>query len=217
MSFLPVNKKEVNGIDFEEKCFEECNVTHVKVLNKYLGTKKISGVATGDAAVSGDALFLNSFTPVMPDSLQWRSMSYGNGVYVVISSNTNLAAYSADGIRWHSTTLPRSADWRSITYGDGKFVAVSGGSDYAAYSVDGINWTEYALPSTAAWRSVTYANGKFVAISNNSDASAYSADGINWSPSTLPISTYWNYITYGNDKFVVVSNNAQNAPVVDFE
>lgn len=28
------NKKEVNGIDFEEKNFDECNVTHVKVLNK---------------------------------------------------------------------------------------------------------------------------------------------------------------------------------------
>ena len=27
------NKKEINGIDCEEKCFEECNITHVKVLN----------------------------------------------------------------------------------------------------------------------------------------------------------------------------------------
>ena len=113
----------------------------------------------------------------MPASADWRSVTYGDGKFVAVAYNNNIAAYSTDGINWTRTTMPASADWYSVTYGDGKFVAVaynSNGAD-AAYSTDGINWTQTTMPAArASWRSVTYGNGKFVAVAYNNNIAANS-------------------------------------------
>ena len=112
----------------------------------------------------------------MPSSY-WQSVTYGNGKFVAVVSNSNTAAYSTDGITWTETTMPSSANWYSVTYGDGKFVAVASNSSTAAYSTDGITWTETTMPSSANWYSVTYGDGKFVAVANNSSTAAYKIDG----------------------------------------
>jgi hypothetical protein len=121
--------------------------------------------------------------------------------FVAVSSNSsfnsNIAAYSTNGINWTAATLPSSAYWQSVTYGNGRFVAVAYYSNKAAYSTDGINWTAATLPSSAYWYGVTYGNDKFVAVANGRNIAAYSTDGINWAAATLPSSTGWQSVTYG--------------------
>ena len=141
----------------------------------------------------------------MPSSAKWRSVTYGDGKFVVIAGNSNKAAYSTDGINWTETTLPSSYAWKSVIYGDGKFVAVAESSAKSAYSTDGINWTETTLPSSTNWISISYGNGIFVAVAWSSNKAAYSTDGINWTETTMPSSADWDSIAYGDGKFVAVT------------
>jgi hypothetical protein len=178
---------------------------------KFVAIKGQSGNYT-DIAYSTDGITWTVVT--MPVSAQWRSVSYGNGVFVVISYSSNIAAYSTDGIIWTQTTMPVESTWCSVAYGDGKFVAVSGDNsskNIAAYSTDGITWTQATMPNSANWQSVTYGNGKFVAFTTDINAMsivAYSTDGIIWSRvSDYVTVAYAKSIIYGNDKFVIVGKN----------
>ena len=53
----------------------------------------------------------------------WRSIAYGNGLFVAVSSDGVMT--SPDGINWTSQTSAANNAWSSVTYGDGLFVAVS--------------------------------------------------------------------------------------------
>jgi hypothetical protein len=116
--------------------------------------------------------------------------------FYAVAADTDITAYSTDGINWTAATLPSPASWQSVTYGDGKFVAVTFGSDVAAYSTDGISWTASTLPSVKNWNSTTYGNGKFVAIAGYTGFAAYSTDGITWTDSTLPSFENWISLTH---------------------
>lgn len=142
----------------------------------------------------------------MPSHSTWQAITYGNGMFVAIASDSNKTAYSTDGENWTETTnLPSSAEWYSVTYGSGKFVAVAYGTK-AAYSTDGINWTGITLPVSKNWRSVAYGNDMFVALAGSSNTFAYSKSGIAWSEVTIPSGTSWYDITFGNGIFVAISN-----------
>jgi len=152
---------------------------------------------------------------VLPSSVDWISVAYGNGKFVSIARNSNKAAYSTDGITWTETALPSSGAWQCVSYGGGKFIAVEAVGNKAAYSTDGITWTELSMPSSEAWRSVAYGNGKFVAIAYNSNKSAYSTDGITWAETALPFSGAWISVAYGGGKFVAVATGNKSAYSTD--
>ena len=63
----------------------------------------------------------------------WRSVAYGNGVFVAVSASYNTSATSTDnGATWTQRSMP-TGDWRGVAYGNGAFVAISYGS-YAVTS-----------------------------------------------------------------------------------
>ena len=158
-----------------------------------------------------NGMTLKNLQAAMPISGKWSSVTYGNGKFVAVASDSTAAAYSADGVAWAATTMPSSTFWNSITYGNGKFVAVSWNSDKAAYSEDGMTWTSATLPTSNWWSSVTYGNGKFVAmISNYTTRAAYSEDGVTWTAATMPISASWESVIYGNGKFVAVASGSSS-------
>ena len=110
----------------------------------------------------------------LPASINWQSVTYGNGVFVAVVQGSAIAATSPDGITWTQRTLPVSGNWQSVTYGNGVFVAVAYNSTIAATSPDGITWTQRTLPVSGNWQSVTYGNGVFVAVTYNSTIAATS-------------------------------------------
>jgi hypothetical protein len=154
----------------------------------------------------------------LPAQAFWRSVTYGNGKFVAVTSGDK-GAYSTDGINWTETAMPGGGGTWTVTYGNGKFVAVAYRSDKGAYSTDGINWTGTAMPKKQRWATVTYGNGKFVALPDGSKYGAYSTDGINWTEMTmpeLPVYSAWETVTYGNGKFVaIVSQSANGAYSTD--
>lgn len=112
----------------------------------------------------------SSWTARTIPTADWKSVTFGNGLFVAVAQNTNFAVSSPDGITWTSRTLPSGGDWRSVSFGNGVFVATSSGGD-AATSTDGINWTARTLPS-GTWLSSTFGNGIFVVVGNNSVATS---------------------------------------------
>ena len=143
-------------------------------------------------------------------NIQWRSVVYGNGIFVAVSYSgiepdislgTLRVMISPDGINWTTQNSSTATFWLSVTFGNGVFVAV-GGSQIMS-STDGINWTD-RTPTTKLWSSVVYGNGLFVAISQSgNNTSAYSSDGITWGTATTPFGFYYG-ITYGNGLYIAV-------------
>ena len=178
--------------------------TEVATLREYVESM-IDGVTPSTLGLDKSAL-LKSVEAALPASAEWLSVTFGNGRFVAISYDSNIAAYSYDGITWTQSTLPDSKSWTSVTFGNGRFVAVAEGSDIVAYSYNGITWKQTTLYYSYAWKSVTFGNGRFVAISYDSNIAVYSDDGINWTQTTLPASATWQLVTFGNNRFVAVAN-----------
>ena len=156
--------------------------------------------------------FIDKWVTKETTIVNWQSVCYGDGKFVVIpyyNTGVNTFYYSIDGIIWHTSTVgeePRI--WKCICYGDGKFIALSFDS-ILAYSTDGITWTEVTMTSIARnWFSICYGDGKFIAVAYNSKTFAYSADGIIWVEVNINTEGfYWISICYGNGKFIAITSS----------
>jgi hypothetical protein len=146
---------------------------------------------------------------------EWRSVTYGNGLFVAVSSDggtSDQIMTSPDGVNWTSRNSTMANQWQSVTYGNGLFVAVASNGttdDQIMTSPDGVNWTSRTSPVANAWSSVTYGNGIFVAMASSgliTDQIITSPDGINWTSRTSLGVDSWTSITYGNGKFIAVSD-----------
>ena len=141
-----------------------------------------------------------------PESNIWRSVTYGNGIFVGVSdTGTNRVITSTDGINWTARTAIEADPWMSITYGNNLFVAVAGsGTNIVMTSPDGITWTKRTVAAATALKSVTYGNGLFVAVvSNVTDKVITSSDGINWTAANIS-GLGLTSITYGSGIFAAI-------------
>jgi hypothetical protein len=141
----------------------------------------------------------------------WRSVTYGNGLFVAVSTDGpgNQVMTSPDGINWTARASAVNNIWISVTYGNGLFVAVSadGTGNRVMTSPDGINWTSRASAVDNSWISITYGNGLFVAVSIDGTGNQVmtSPDGISWTSRASAVDNYWRSITYGNGLFVALA------------
>lgn len=135
------------------------------------------------------------------------SATYGNGAFVAVPFNSNVALYSLDdGQTWNEATLPASKIWY-VAYGNGKFLAVSTNGDVAVSTDNGQTWSAgTSMPSVGfgQWQSIAFGDGRFVAVVSNSPKAAYTDDdGANW---TVVDKVYGSggvdFLAYGNGRFV---------------
>jgi hypothetical protein len=139
---------------------------------------------------------------------QWRSVTYGNGLFVAVGQSGDRVMTSPDGITWTARSAAGDNDpWQAITYGDGLFVAVAQTGDRVMTSPDGITWTVtvgnvFGAPSG---RGITYQNGLFVMVGTGVHTSP---DGITWTARTAAgDNDVWNSVTSANGLFVAVSSS----------
>lgn len=104
-------------------------------------------------------------------ALDWRSVAYGNGVWVAVAHNASQVMRSLDsGQTWSTSSVGvEASSWRSVAYGGGVWVAVAdGGTNRVMRSTDGgETWT--SLGSAAgveanSWMSVAHGAGTWVAV-----------------------------------------------------
>jgi hypothetical protein len=122
----------------------------------------------------------------------WTSITYGQGVWIAVSSAGTATSYSADGgVTWTAGgALPAVSTWISIAYGANRFVTVSSdGAVDPAYSVDrGVTWAnagETGYLGTGTITDIRYGQGVFVVTTSSSNNAVSSEDGINWTTRAL--------------------------------
>lgn len=107
-------------------------------------------------------------TSTLPVFGYWGAVTYGNGIYIAVASNTTKTIYSTDGITWYEGgNITANLGWDSVAYGNGIFLAMASWEYQTSYSYDGITWYEGpTLPNGPKWEKIAYGSGAFVAISN---------------------------------------------------
>jgi hypothetical protein len=98
---------------------------------------------------------------------QWKSVAYGNGMFVAVSSSGtgNRVMTSPDGITWTSRTSAADYSWSHIIYANNLYVASSSGSTYVMTSANGILWTLKNVYATGGWSKWAMSPAKLLTIS----------------------------------------------------
>lgn len=143
----------------------------------------------------------------------WNNPVYGNGKFVITSSNGDRAAYSEDGINWTETKLPVGQEWGAPVHVNGKFFSVPRFTTttqdiIAAYSDDGVIWNAIEFGTAQEMRNPVYINGKF--IIGTTMFVAYSEDCVTWTKASIPASCNGSTIAYGGGRFVVMPQDTNN-------
>lgn len=154
-----------------------------------------------------------------PADSAWRSVAYGNGVWIAVGPsapdpavNTNRVMRSTDGGLTWSTVSVAQGSWTSVAYGNGVWVAVSsetGDANQVIRSTDGgLSWTAHSAAEANTWLSVAYGNGVWVAVSSDGTNQVMrSTDGLTWSAHGAAAAKDWSRVAYGNGVWVAVSTD----------
>jgi hypothetical protein len=145
-----------------------------------------------------------------PINAQFSAAAFGNGVYVLISSQggANMVT-STDAVNWTARTVSGGSwDDNCLTFDNGIFLMVDRTNDRVAKSADGINWSTSIMPSRT-WSNAAYGNNIWVAVSYAGSPYATSSDnGVTWTARTLPAqigSGGFAMVTFGNGRFVGIA------------
>lgn len=119
-------------------------------------------------------------TATLPTNSFWRTIAFGNGVYVLTSSTT-AAATSADGVTWTARTFPSGINY--VHFIGGKFVGYAAGTTTTRYtSADGVNWTTNSGVTAIDMNGSLILNGLLYLVSGGA-VFRTSSDGLAWSES----------------------------------
>lgn len=123
----------------------------------------------------------------LPTNNAWRSVTYGNGMYIALAYQTNQIASSPDGINWTSGTLPTqssSLSYLTVKHCGNYFFAL-GYTEFCVKSDTDTVWTKktgYGIDGLIT--DVAYGNGTYVMVSP-AGGIYYSTDGTQtWQKST---------------------------------
>jgi hypothetical protein len=153
----------------------------------------------------------------LPNSRNWVDVAYGNGRWVAIAQDSNVAAYSDNGITWTEVSLPASLSWSAIGFGNNKFMAVANSSATVAVSTDnGTTWSTASTSSitTNTKTAIAYGAGTWMVTQGGISGAFVNAstnDGVTWTGGST---TGWtgpaHDITYSqpSNMFVMVGDLA---------
>jgi hypothetical protein len=183
--------------------------------------------ATIPLATSSDGIvWTNHFSPSVSGP---RFLTYGNGVFVGISEESDALLISADGLAW-TDTGEHGFYPSSVTFGGGLFVAVGQGSVRGSglygmilTSSNGRGWTYRRVVEAVEEvpRSVIYGNGRFVihGFFGHTDVDTVtniltSTDGLTWTahiaPGSLDREEDAPALAFGGGMFVMGGVNGTN-------
>ena len=154
--------------------------------------------------------------------MDWSSISYKPGRFVITALNSNLVATSLNGVTWTTATMPTYGQWVSVTYNSllNKFLAVDGlYSENAAYSNDGALWVPINTTASNSYNFTSVSNNSidggnyFIALGTggiNTNKIYISDSGTYLNQYTIPYSYQWSSIDYGLGKWVGLSKGPSN-------
>jgi len=191
----------------------------ITVSNNFTGLG--SGTYSFFAATStGAAYSTNGITWIastMPAG-RWVSVTFGQGMFLAVSSLSGLTCYSFDGKTWYSSTIAIAAT--IVRYGQGVFLALNNASTTAYTSEDGIQWIQQTVTNDGysaacfGYTGVSY-NGVFVTLAGQSTGSTISAGCITKGRATVN-SGVINYISEWEPGSGYINGNTPIVPTATF-
>ena len=147
-------------------------------------------------------------------NLDFTSVAYGGGHFVVTDSALGAIGLSTNGVNWSRIFPARNTvtDWGAVSYGEGEFITLEGANaGYYATSVYGYVWTLHSLAPAEEVDGATFGCGSFVGIGQSATPSENfiaSTSGTTWTSTAAPIdtTTNWSAVGYGAHRFVAVDN-----------
>jgi hypothetical protein len=131
-----------------------------------------------------------------PPNVNWRSITYGNGIFVAVGYRA--AMYSVDGITINFQ--PIDGDLFGVSFENGTFVAV--GENIQIFSNDGYTWTLSSTQISGTWYAIASGNNTFVAAGPGVITST--DNGFSWTIYQLS-DYYYKSIAYGIGFFIAIS------------
>jgi hypothetical protein len=146
--------------------------------------------ATSDEAATSADGEGNWAARSLPASREWTSISWGDGKFVAVASDSNSGAISTTGITWASTTIgsldgSTVAGYQRVRYGQGLFIAtayLSGSTGYSSVATteDGLTWTAKGIVDGGlgidGYRAVAFGNpnrqGRWIALTYSTSGHA---------------------------------------------
>ena len=114
----------------------------------------------------------NEWTRSSIRSGKWRSLAYGNGVFVAGSSENSGIWYSIDGATW-TQSEETSGGLCGLDYVNGRFLAGKNDNTGILCSFDGISWTQ-GEKTSGYWKGFAFGNGRVVGLGSSTDGIWYS-------------------------------------------
>ena len=139
----------------------------------------------------------------------WNAIAYGNGKYVAVGEDGNIA-YSTDGGKsWIRKQVGTNA-WNDIVFNSkvGRFVAV-GPNGYNGYSSDGITWTQVTIDHNYSAVGVEPNQNMFIAVRSVGSYYGLSSQGTTWSEFAKEGCDGVS-VAAGNSELISVSNGKMN-------
>jgi len=139
-----------NGLSWTNASTPNAQLGSIAYGNGVFVAVDISGTPGTIAASSPDAITWTLRT--LPSSSTWRSVPFGNGVFVALSSTSTNAATSADGIAWVARALPTASGvWYGLCIGgptNNKFFVAVASSTTNALNINlSVAQTNFSLPA----------------------------------------------------------------------
>ena len=153
-------------------------------------------VATGTQGAYSNDNGTSWTLSTLPASVNWVDIAFGEGKFMAIAAEGNVAV-STDGQTWSAgTALPTiSNDYSAVAFGNhGRWVVMSEGQDTAYSDNDGTGWTAGSANSALTFKSIAFGNSKWVATATGTATANYSLDGVTWYATTLTASGDWTTI-----------------------
>lgn len=151
------------------------------------GSNFVAAGTLGEVQISPNGINWSHQYLTSDTSFNLQDISYGNGIYIVVSSDYSRIYYSEDLDTWYKNIGPGAdKSYYSSAYGNGLFVIV-GSNGSILTTVDGITLTPRTADNsyTGTFYSVKYKSGLFIALGTNGEIQI-SPNGITWSHESSP-------------------------------
>ena len=129
----------------------------------FVAIDRTGGAGVTTVVTSPDGI--NWTSRSLPNAVVCYSITYGNGIFLLIPSTSTTVYTSPDGITWTNRTSTNHGNSAYVTFGDGVFGAYASSTLYI--STDGITWAlTSASPFTGSGNIGYGTGGVFVAVNN---------------------------------------------------
>ena len=133
----------------------------------------------------------------------WKSVAYGNGVWVAVSINrTNVSQImrsTDNGVNWTAATgagATGNTFLMAVAYGSNNtWIAVSQHGPIVRSTDNGSSWSIINPPTTKEWLTVAYGNGVWVVTSKQQEIITSTDNGDNWSIRQRPTNTDYEFVS----------------------